>query len=63
MGHVGDGDTTSGREAGCWSSARFAEGKKQPVILDLVDNDAIFQGFHLSRLKQYYALGAEVVKV
>ena len=42
---------------------RFAEGKKQPVILDLVDRDAIFQGFHLSRLKQYYSLKAEVVKV
>jgi len=42
---------------------RAVDGKKQPVIFDLVDKNAIFQGFHLARLKQYYALGAEVVKV
>lgn len=42
---------------------RAVAGKKQPVILDLVDKNAIFQGFHLSRLKQYYGLGAEVVRV
>jgi superfamily II DNA or RNA helicase len=42
---------------------RTVEGKKQPVILDLVDRDAIFQGFHHARLKQYYGIGAEVVKV
>lgn len=42
---------------------RVLAGKKQPVILDLVDKNAIFQSFHLSRLKQYYELGAEVVKV
>ena len=42
---------------------RFVAGKKQPVILDLVDSNRIFQGFHMSRLKQYYAAGAEVVKV
>jgi superfamily II DNA or RNA helicase len=42
---------------------RAAEGKKQPVILDLVDYNAIFQGFHMARLKTYYAIGAEVVKV
>lgn len=42
---------------------RAVEGKKQPVILDLVDANAIFQGFHLSRLKQYYSIGAEVVKL
>ena len=42
---------------------RAVEGKKQPVIFDLVDKDAIFQGFHLSRLKQYYSVGAEVVRV
>ena len=42
---------------------RAVAGKKQPVILDLVDGSPIFEGFHLSRLKQYYAIGAEVVKV
>jgi hypothetical protein len=42
---------------------RTADNKKQPVIFDLVDYNAIFQGFHLSRLKQYYGLGAEVVRV
>lgn len=36
---------------------RSADGKRQPVILDLVDYDSIFQNFHLSRLKQYYAVG------
>lgn len=42
---------------------RSVEGKKQPVIFDLVDRDAIFQGFHRARLKQYYAIMAKVVKV
>ena len=42
---------------------RAVAGKKQPVIFDLVDRDAIFQGFHRARLKTYYAVGAEVVKV
>lgn len=38
-------------------------GKKQPVILDLVDGDAIFHGYHLSRMKDYYSIGAELVQV
>jgi superfamily II DNA or RNA helicase len=42
---------------------RYLDGKVQPVILDLVDRDAIFQNFHLSRVKQYYGIGATVVKV
>ena len=42
---------------------RSVKGKKQPVIFDLVDKNAIFQGFHLARLKQYYSVGAEIVKV
>lgn len=42
---------------------RSVVGKKQPVIFDLVDKDAIFQGFHLARLKQYYSVGAEIVRV
>lgn len=37
--------------------------KKQPVILDLVDKNKIFHGFHSSRLKQYYEVGAEIVKI
>lgn len=42
---------------------RSVVGKKQPIILDLVDKNAIFQGFHRSRLTQYYSVGAEVVRV
>lgn len=43
---------------------RSVPGKKQPVVLDLVDVNPIFQNFHLTRLKQYYALGAtDIVKV
>lgn len=42
---------------------RWVEGKRQPVILDLVDYNSIFQGFHLARLRQYYEIGAEVVRV
>jgi len=43
---------------------RWKDGKKQPIILDLVDYNSIFQGFHQARLKQYFRLGVtEVVKV
>lgn len=42
---------------------RTMSGKLQPVILDLVDYDGIFNGFYLARLKVYYKLGAEIVKV
>lgn len=42
---------------------RASDGKRQPVILDLVDANSIFQSFHLSRVKQYYSIGAEVVRV
>jgi superfamily II DNA or RNA helicase len=42
---------------------RHVDGKSQPVALDLVDWDKIFQNFHLSRMKQYYALGAQIVKL
>jgi len=42
---------------------RSVVGKKQPIILDLVDDDKLLHNFHLSRLKQYYGLGAEIVKV
>lgn len=40
---------------------RFVEGKKQPVILDLVDYDKLFNNFYLSRLRQYYEIGATIV--
>ena len=36
---------------------RAVDGKKQPVIFDLVDKNAIFQGFHLSRLKAVLRFG------
>lgn len=42
---------------------RQLDGKKQPVILDLIDDDKLLHSFHLSRLKQYYAVGAEVIAV
>jgi superfamily II DNA or RNA helicase len=42
---------------------RFMEGKKQPVIQDLVDYDKIFQSYHMARVKQYYAVHAEIVRM
>jgi superfamily II DNA or RNA helicase len=42
---------------------RAMEGKKQPVALDLVDWDKIYAGFHMSRLTQYYGVGAEIVRL
>lgn len=39
---------------------RYVEHKRQPVILDLLDGDKILNGFYLSRLKQYYAVKAEI---
>ena len=42
---------------------RKVEGKKQPVVLDLVDNHEILKTFYFSRLKQYYSVGAEIVQV
>ena len=38
-------------------------GKKQPVILDLVDWDSIFHNFHLSRCKSYYQVGATILQM
>lgn len=40
---------------------RFLEGKKQPVILELVDNHVVLQGFFKARLKEYYSMGADIV--
>lgn len=42
---------------------RFLPGKRTPIILDLVDNHAMFAGFHVARLKNYYAVKAEIVKM
>ena len=42
---------------------RYLDGKKQPVCLDLVDADSIFQNYHRSRLSNYYAVGADIVHV
>lgn len=42
---------------------RKKPGKKQPVILDLVDANPIFQGFFLSREKQYYSVKGEIVRM
>jgi superfamily II DNA or RNA helicase len=42
---------------------RVADGKKMPVVLDLVDKDSIFQNFHIARKKQYYELKAQIVSV
>lgn len=42
---------------------RYVEGKKQPVILDLVDNGKLFNNYYTARLKQYYQLKAEIKSV
>ena len=42
---------------------RFATGKKQPVILDLLDFNKIFHGFHLKRLKTYAEVKATIVQM
>jgi superfamily II DNA or RNA helicase len=42
---------------------RALQGKKQPVILDLVDADKLLVNFSLSRLKQYYSVGATIVNM
>ena len=42
---------------------RLVAGKKQPVVLDLVDNHAVLKSFYYSRLRQYYSVGGETVDV
>jgi superfamily II DNA or RNA helicase len=42
---------------------RVVAHKRTPVVLDLVDKDAIFQNFHLSRKKQYHEMKAQIVSV
>lgn len=40
---------------------RILDGKKQPVVLELVDNNVFLQGFHRARLKEYFQIGAELI--
>jgi superfamily II DNA or RNA helicase len=48
---------------------RASPGKPQPVCLELLDHDhpdieeKLLRGFHYSRLKEYYEVGAEVVRL
>lgn len=42
---------------------RSKKGKKQPVILDLVDWNVIYQSFARKRLAQYYSVGADIVNM
>ena len=42
---------------------RFVDGKKQPVILDMVDGDKLFETFHRARLRNYAKVGAVVYDV
>lgn len=42
---------------------RVLDGKKQPVVLDLVDSDSIFSAFYSKREVQYFSVGAEIVKL
>jgi hypothetical protein len=63
VGHADHGDPRADVKQTVGRVLRSAPGKKQPVVLDLVDSNSIFQGFHQSRLKQYYSLGADIVSV
>jgi superfamily II DNA or RNA helicase len=42
---------------------RALDGKKQPVILDLVDEDKLLRNFSNTRMKQYWAMEAEIVRL
>lgn len=42
---------------------RKVEGKKVPVVLDLIDGDSLFANYFLSREKQYYEVKAEIVRM
>lgn len=41
---------------------RFKEGKKQPVMFDLVDNCSVFRNYHQKRQVTYYKLKADLVE-
>lgn len=42
---------------------RFKEGKRQPVILELVDNNVVLNGFHKKRLVFYHRIKANIVEM
>lgn len=42
---------------------RFVEGKKTPIVLDLVDDHPTLKAFFYSRMKNYYKVKAAVVEV
>ncbi len=42
---------------------RFVADKKTPVVFDAVDGDSLFANFFLAREKQYYQVGAEIVRM
>lgn len=42
---------------------RSMEGKRQPVVLDLLDADDVYQGFYGKREQQYYEVGAQIVRM
>jgi superfamily II DNA or RNA helicase len=42
---------------------RSMEGKPQPVVLDLVDAEPIFQKFYQKREQQYYEVEADIVRM
>ena len=42
---------------------RFVTGKKDPVVLDLVDDHPVLKNLYFSRLKQYYSLKSTIVEV
>jgi superfamily II DNA or RNA helicase len=47
----------------CGRVMRTMEGKKTPVIFDLVDDSGLLEGYASSRQKQYFEISAEQVKV
>ena len=42
---------------------RKLDGKKTPIVLDLVDNHPLLQGFYMSRLKDYYSIGSTITEI
>jgi hypothetical protein len=42
---------------------RLVQGKRQPVVLDLVDDNSVLKAFYYSRVKQYFSVGGELVDV
>lgn len=42
---------------------RSFEGKPEPIALDLVDYDSIFQSYYQKRMVEYYSLNATIVKI